>query len=1051
MLSLGLAAAFIPDPSGTLPASAAPGDHIGRYRLLELIGEGGFGNVWMAEQQEPVRREVALKIIKLGMDTKEVVARFEAERQALARMDHPNIARVFDGGATERGRPYFVMELVKGVRITDYCDAKKLSTEERLKLFMDVCQAVQHAHQKGVIHRDLKPSNVLVTELDGKAVPKVIDFGIAKATEQKLSEQTFFTRFNQVIGSPAYMSPEQAGLGSLDVDTRSDIYSLGVLLYELLTGRTPFSNEELLKAGLDGVGRLIREKEPPKPSTQLSTLANEELVATAAQRSSLPAKLNRLLRGDLDWIVMKALEKDRNRRYETANGFARDIGRFLNQEPVTAAAPGLGYRFRKFSRRNRLGLAIAGAFAGIIVLASIISTRQAVRATRHARAEEQLRKVAQSNEFILRNTVYAADMTLAAQALERGDDETARQTLRQYFPAASQPDLRGWEWRHLWHRAQGDPSRALSGHSNVITAVAFLPGGQRLFSSSHDGTIREWDFASGRQLRIWAFPTNRWSAFAIHPSGTNLVALDDNNGLAALVDLRSGDRRTTPVSLQRNCYAAQASPDGLGYVHGAGGWGFSSTNGRTVVRDADFGSPRGLPFSGSRSAFAPDGKLLATGSWLDRIKLWSWPELQPAGELGPVSAVTSLNFSPDGRRLIAGGKAGSLSLWEVPSRRLIRRTEAHTRTTVGSVEFSPDGRQIATAGGDQTLVIWDAERLEPIRILRGYTDHVRQVKWTADGQELVSTTLGAGIRVWPMNPMPYPKPVGVSVATPVHFSSDSRLLAVELTEPPGASIWSLSEGREIGRIHATNNVRGFLPGNELIVLEDRGRSLVELRRVPTFELVRSIPLEPAPTNSIGGMCRLLSPDGRLLVQCRESGFISVWDLETGRLREHFEAHKGGVRKAIFSRDGRWLLSCGADRAARLWDAARFQQAMTYQGGSGTSWEVAFSADGQLVAVGWMDSSFRVFDRASGQMRAVFQTRDAGLAVLAGPGPTLVTVDANQSQIRFWNLLSQREAGTISFKGSAGQFLALSPDETTLVTEAQDRTLLFWRAPVSDIE
>ncbi len=553
------------------------------------------------------------------------------------------------------------------------------------------------------------------------------------------------------------------------------------------------------------------------------------------------------------------------------------------------------------------------------------------------------------------------------------------------------------------------------------------------------------NFASGRS------PTKRWSAFAIHPSGSNFVALDDNNGMAALVDLRSGDRRIAPVPLQRNCYAVQASPDGLGYAHGAGGWGFSSTNGRTVVRDADFGNPRDLPFSGSRCAFSPDGKLLATGSWLDQIKLWTWPELQPAGELGPVSAVTSLKFSPNGRRLIAGGKSGSLSLWDVSSRRLIGRTEAHTRTTVGSVEFSPDGRQIATAGGDQTLVIWDAERLEPLRVLRGYIDQVRQVSWTPDGQGLVSTTLGAGIRVWPLNQASFPKPIGVSLATPVHFSSDSRLLAVELAQPPGAAIWSMSEGREIGRLHATNNVRGFLPGNELIVLEDRERSLVELRRVPTFDLVRSIPLEPAPTNSIGGMCRLLSPDGRLLVQCRESGFISVWDLETGRLRAHFEAHKGGVRKASFSRDGRWLLSCGADRIARLWDAALFRQVMTYQGGNGTSWEVAFSADSQLVAVGWMDSSFRVFDRASGQMRAAFQTRDAGLAVLAGTGPTLVTVDANQSQVRFWNLLSHREAGTVSFKGSAGQFVTLSPDETTLVTEAQDRTLLFWRAPFPELE
>ena len=295
-----------------------------------------------------MRRRVALKIIKLGMDTREVVARFEAERQALAMMDHPNIASVFDGGATDTGRPYFVMELVKGVPITDYCDANKLSTRERLELFMQVCQAVQHAHQKGVIHRDLKPSNILVTVKDDRPVPKVIDFGVAKATQARLTEKTLFTRFHQWIGTPAYMSPEQAGLGSLDVDTRSDIYSLGVLLYELLTGRTPFDTQKLLAAGYDAVMRTIREEEPPKPSTRLSTLAEEELSAVAAKRGAEPAKLNRLVRGDLDWIVMKALEKDRTRRYETANAFAQDVAAYLEQEPVSAAAPSAAYRARRF-------------------------------------------------------------------------------------------------------------------------------------------------------------------------------------------------------------------------------------------------------------------------------------------------------------------------------------------------------------------------------------------------------------------------------------------------------------------------------------------------------------------------------------------------------------------------------------------------------------------------------------------------------------------------------------------------------------------------------
>jgi len=306
----------------------------------------------MAEQVEPVQRRVAIKIIKAGMDTRQVLARFEAERQALAMMEHPNIARVFDGGATDTGRPYFVMELVKGIPITTYCDANKLATRDRLALFIQVCQAVQHAHQKGVIHRDLKPSNILVTEQDGAPVPKVIDFGVAKATQARLTERTLFTGLHQMIGTPAYMSPEQAGLGALDLDTRSDIYALGVLLYELLTGRTPFTKEEFAKAGLDEVFRLIREQDPPKPSTRLSTLTREEITTIATQRQSEPARLNKLIRGELDWIVMKAMEKDRIRRYESASSFAQDIERYLSNEAVLACPPSVAYLFQKLLRRH---------------------------------------------------------------------------------------------------------------------------------------------------------------------------------------------------------------------------------------------------------------------------------------------------------------------------------------------------------------------------------------------------------------------------------------------------------------------------------------------------------------------------------------------------------------------------------------------------------------------------------------------------------------------------------------------------------------------------
>ena len=400
---------------------------IRHYKILEKIGEGGCGVVYMAEQQEPIRRRVALKIIKLGMDTKSVIARFEQERQALALMDHPNIARVLDAGATETGRPYFVMELVRGVRITEYCDHNQLDTRQRLALFVQICRAIQHAHQKGVIHRDIKPSNILVTLHDGVPVPKVIDFGIAKATgEERLTEKTLFTSYGYLIGTPAYMSPEQAEMSGLDVDTRSDIYSLGVLLYELLTGATPFDQKELLKSGLDQMRRTLQEKEPHRPSTKLNTLHGTELTRTALSRHTEPPKLRSQLNGDLDWIVMKALEKDRSRRYETANGLAMDVERHLNNEPVIARPPSQFYRFQKLVHRNKV-IFVAGAavIAALIVglgastwlfLGERQARQRAVAAeqqqTRLLREAENRQKLTQATLLLSRDKIEEADQLI---------------------------------------------------------------------------------------------------------------------------------------------------------------------------------------------------------------------------------------------------------------------------------------------------------------------------------------------------------------------------------------------------------------------------------------------------------------------------------------------------------------------------------------------------------------------------------------------------------------------------------------------------------------
>jgi serine/threonine protein kinase len=372
-----------PKASGTVdeqPLREGIGTRIGPYKLLQQLGEGGMGVVYLAEQEQPVRRRVALKVIKAGMDSAQVIGRFEQERQALALMDHPHIAKVLDAGATDTGRPYFVMELVKGLPITKYCDQEQLTPRERLELFIPVCQAVQHAHQKGIIHRDLKPSNVLIALYDGKPVPKVIDFGVAKATSQKLTERSIFTEIGSLVGTLEYMAPEQAELNNLDIDTRADIYSLGVLLYELLTGAPPFTAKLLRSAAFTEMLRIIREVEPPKPSTKLSS--SEVLPAIAAKRKLEPKRLCKLVHGDLDWIVMKCLAKERNRRYETANGVASDIEHYLHEEPVRAGPPGAGYQLRKFARRYKKPLAAAVVFVALLLGGVVVSTLQAVRATR---------------------------------------------------------------------------------------------------------------------------------------------------------------------------------------------------------------------------------------------------------------------------------------------------------------------------------------------------------------------------------------------------------------------------------------------------------------------------------------------------------------------------------------------------------------------------------------------------------------------------------------------------------------------------------------------
>jgi eukaryotic-like serine/threonine-protein kinase len=719
----------------------------GKYKLVERIGDGGMGSVWLANQSEPVKRKVAVKLIKLGMDSRQVLTRFEAERQALATMDHPNIAKVLDGGLAPDGRPFFVMELVKGMPITEYCDSCKLSLKERLDLFVPVCQAIQHAHHKGIIHRDIKPSNVLIALYDDRPVPKVIDFGVAKATGQQLTEATLNTAFGGVIGTPQYMSPEQATLNNLDIDTRSDVYSLGVLLYELLTGSPPFTHEELKQKGLMELLRVVREQEPLKPSTRLSTAA--ALPSLSANRSIEPRKLTAMLRSELDWIVLKALEKNRARRYETANGFAADVQRYLSGEPVLAHPPSAGYRMRKFLHKHR-GPALATGVVALVLLCGIAGTTFGlIRANRARGQAVQQRIRAEAGEKLAGERLIQAQQSEALAGRQRVAAQEARLDALDQTYLATRNEIRSMRFARQsgWRSAALERLHGLVllGSRNLDRAdlrtealaclaemdvrlqsklspnfgawhIRYSPDGQTLaINDDKKNCVYLHDIATNQELT--SIPKSVGLApFAFHPSGTLAVAR--TAGRVAFYPIRPAQPSFPEIAGDGHALNLAFSQSG---DRVAVAWGEADVRGfalkvrRVTVYETATGAtlwttilPEKTPGDYKVAlALSPDGQSLATVGPGGEIRLYSVGKNDEPIILGTLGfRICAIDFHPDGQSLVAGGRWVG-AIWDLKSRSELFRIHA-PEGGLWDVAYSPDGQLLAGACGDHTVRVWDS-------------------------------------------------------------------------------------------------------------------------------------------------------------------------------------------------------------------------------------------------------------------------------------------------------------------------------------------------------
>lgn len=1026
----------------------SPGDEIGPYRLIELVGEGGGGSVYRAEQREPVQRTVALKILKLGMDTRSVIRRFETERQALALMDHPNIARVLDAGASPDGRPYFVMDFVKGEPVTDYCDANSLSVRDRVALFIKVCRAVEHAHQKGIIHRDLKPSNILVAEQDGEAMPKVIDFGVAKAIDP-LEGDRAVTMCETVIGTPAYMSPEQAERDRVDIDTRSDVYSLGVLLYELITSYTPLDGAKVKNAGIDDLRQALRDAEPLRPSLKIRHSRVEDRPRIAMDRGTNLGKLEAEVQGDLDWIVMKCLERDRERRFGSASEFAADLERFLQGLPVTASPPSAADRLKKFVRRNHSAV-IAGLLVLLMLVAGIVvSTGLALRATEaeremreaHALQSELREDAVREREDALKSAAtarlheYVADINVSYHAVRDGHIAKALNLLeRQSVRWPGQTDHRGFEWRYLAGRCLGDPHRTLPRQDSPIMALAFSRDGDALAVGTRSELL-VWDLVTDRLRLSLPGPV---SSVVFFPDGDRLAA-SSRQGVW-IYDLDTGD----PILELRNEGAALAiSPDGQLLATSDG-------RGVTLWDTLSWQRWRHLPESSGPLAFSPDNHQLATGS-SDGIVLWS---LDEGGErvVMEESAVPLRGLFPGGRRIVFSRDGNSviaphtekstrgvfyLGVWDAESGKEVGvlpdtpPDEGHSGM-ITSLALDEEGTLLASSSWDHSVRLWGIETRRLGRTLHGHRGEVWCTALSPRGDLLASGSKDGEVMIWPTKE-DAPTEAIRGRWKPLSFSKDSRYVAAlnregELsifnleTRKPTYSIDLLSSDTRFGRYIVS------VSADLTALAEGLPNGAVRLRKLDG----------EGETGFSTGNRRLdfiaLSPEAETLVTVGWRDDLAWWDLTD--TAEPIMRISGS--HAVFSEGGGTLVTVTREGYSIIWDtASRTERARIDHGGQSFGSSSALSPEGRIIAMTYgfddFENAVSLWDTSNGKhLGTLAGHKQAIWSVAFSPdGKTLATSSVDGT-LRLWNVASRRELLSIEEPGTNLSNLRFSPDGNYLV-------------------